>query len=422
VPLNVLLTLFPEGKYSFSGKTVGGDNIGRTATLTHAIPAGPQVSAVLGKGNEVSCSCSGMSVAFDEAVEGRVEMTLKRNGSAAELRIANTGAGIPATLLPRVFDRFFRGDPSHNSTVEGCGLGLSIAQWIVKAPGWQDPNHLRTRQIDHGDCKPAAWSFRQQDLTLSGSRKSITSLYPRVPPKKFRKKMPWPPALITPLPCREVSFKEKELPMRALIVTMFCLTAGAIFAAEPTGADSPIEITPQASVNFGFADGFLQTPAGGEPGTSTARRPTFNELNIEDVVFYDTRLKLRWHQLAFYGGYQIIRFDGSATLSEPLVSRGITFLAGDSVRTNDQVDWYDAGVSWRFDLLNRRLALAPKAEIAVLDFSYELSSPSQSVNRGYAKPAVRLGIESVYQLASRLSFRLDGAASIPISNIPQSRQ
>jgi len=37
---------------------------------------------------------------------GRVEMALKRNGHAAELKISNTGAGISATL-PRVFDAFF---------------------------------------------------------------------------------------------------------------------------------------------------------------------------------------------------------------------------------------------------------------------------------------------------------------------------
>lgn len=66
---------------------------------------------------------------------GRVDIALKRNGTTAEFTIANTGQGIPATMLPRIFDRFFRGDESRNRQIEGCGLGLSIVQWIVKAHG-----------------------------------------------------------------------------------------------------------------------------------------------------------------------------------------------------------------------------------------------------------------------------------------------
>lgn len=65
--------------------------------------------------------------------DGRVDIALKRNGGAAEFTIVNTGQGIPASVLPRIFDRFFRGDESRSREVEGCGLGLSIAQWIVKA-------------------------------------------------------------------------------------------------------------------------------------------------------------------------------------------------------------------------------------------------------------------------------------------------
>jgi signal transduction histidine kinase len=64
---------------------------------------------------------------------GTVSLNLRTDPSHAELAIANTGPGIPPEMLGRVFDRFFRGDPSHGGATEGCGLGLSIAQWIVSA-------------------------------------------------------------------------------------------------------------------------------------------------------------------------------------------------------------------------------------------------------------------------------------------------
>jgi signal transduction histidine kinase len=67
--------------------------------------------------------------------DGTIEFSLRRAGSNTELMVSNTGAGIPLEILPRVTERFFRGDAAHNSAVDGCGLGLSIAQWIVTAHG-----------------------------------------------------------------------------------------------------------------------------------------------------------------------------------------------------------------------------------------------------------------------------------------------
>lgn len=66
---------------------------------------------------------------------GAVILALRRTEAFAEVMVANTGPGIPPELQGRVFDRFFRGDASHSSLIEGCGLGLSIAQWIVTAHG-----------------------------------------------------------------------------------------------------------------------------------------------------------------------------------------------------------------------------------------------------------------------------------------------
>jgi signal transduction histidine kinase len=66
---------------------------------------------------------------------GSIAMELRRADHGAEFKISNTGPGISAEKLPRIFERFFRGDESHGNAVDGCGLGLSIAQWIIGAHG-----------------------------------------------------------------------------------------------------------------------------------------------------------------------------------------------------------------------------------------------------------------------------------------------
>jgi signal transduction histidine kinase len=64
---------------------------------------------------------------------GVVDVALRQIGSWAEIEIANTGSGIPESLRARVFDRFVRGDEARRKAIDGCGLGLSIARWVVEA-------------------------------------------------------------------------------------------------------------------------------------------------------------------------------------------------------------------------------------------------------------------------------------------------
>jgi heavy metal sensor kinase len=66
---------------------------------------------------------------------GRVDVSLAARNGEVELRVADTGIGIPAEAVPHLFDRFFRVDPARSREQGGSGLGLAITRWIVEAHG-----------------------------------------------------------------------------------------------------------------------------------------------------------------------------------------------------------------------------------------------------------------------------------------------
>jgi signal transduction histidine kinase len=64
---------------------------------------------------------------------GRVDVEALQQGSGIEVRVADTGVGIPEHDLPRIFDRLYRGDQSR--ATRGLGLGLSLVRAYVEAHG-----------------------------------------------------------------------------------------------------------------------------------------------------------------------------------------------------------------------------------------------------------------------------------------------
>jgi len=74
---------------------------------------------------------------------GEVRALVRTRAGRAELRLSDTGIGIPSRDLDRVFERFYRSDPARSRATGGTGLGLSIVRHVTESHG----GHVTARSV-----------------------------------------------------------------------------------------------------------------------------------------------------------------------------------------------------------------------------------------------------------------------------------
>jgi PAS domain S-box-containing protein len=76
-----------------------------------------------------------LSNAFKFTLQGGISVKLSQVDSSVVLTLSDTGVGIPAAELPKLFDRFHRVDGVKGRSFEGSGIGLALVQELVKIHG-----------------------------------------------------------------------------------------------------------------------------------------------------------------------------------------------------------------------------------------------------------------------------------------------
>ncbi|AGY58384.1 ATP-binding protein [Gloeobacter kilaueensis] len=76
-----------------------------------------------------------LSNAFKYTFEGQIVVSLAVSGQSAQLSVKDTGIGIAAHELPRLFERFYRVEGARGRTYEGSGIGLALVAELARLHG-----------------------------------------------------------------------------------------------------------------------------------------------------------------------------------------------------------------------------------------------------------------------------------------------
>jgi heavy metal sensor kinase len=118
-----------------------------------------------------------LTVLLDNAAKytlalGTVELRLELRGELAAIHVSDSGIGIALDDQAKIFDRFYRADKARSRNLEGAGIGLAIAEWIVR-------QHKGSIAVQSLPGKGSTFLVELPLQTAPAEAKSLNAVYAR---------------------------------------------------------------------------------------------------------------------------------------------------------------------------------------------------------------------------------------------------
>ncbi|WP_286033904.1 hypothetical protein [Fusobacterium necrogenes] len=213
--------------------------------------------------------------------------------------------------------------------------------------------------------------------------------------------------------------------MKKKIIFLLLSLSGLAFAEEGffDKFEKPQSYSIRGYYDYSSLKGFVQIPKGGAKGSTSEKRPTFDELGIDYINFYEGDFTANWDKLSAYFRLRYMVFDGEATLKEELITHNNKIPAGSRMKTEHQYINFHFGAGYNISKIDK-LKFSPVAEWVGSRFEYRYAAKDPNGNsissrRKFGWGQVNVGFDSEYSITDNYKLELRGRYGIPYDNIKE---
>lgn len=203
---------------------------------------------------------------------------------------------------------------------------------------------------------------------------------------------------------------------------LFCIATFAALSVSgyAFSVSAPKSYEVQYLYSGGRMNGYVQIPKGGQFGTTSEERPTFDELNINHVYYPELELTAKWDRFSvtLHEKYQYAK-GKTDNLKQDLISHDIKIPQGSSMRTKHRYAYYGMRLNYDYQI-NPRLVMTPSIGVSMLDFSYKFSAKDKNGvsianddKRSFHAAMATLGVEANYLVNDKTNLIFTMNSKIP---------